>query len=62
MGIMVLKTAYNTRFIQFGLKYKAFAKVVPSGRTIIYALQMAKKTFSFVSSISVDSVSKPHFW
>ena len=34
---------HNTRFIQFGRKYKAFAKVVPSGRTVIYALQMAKK-------------------
>jgi hypothetical protein len=33
----------NTRFIQFGRKYKAFAKVVPSGKTVIYALQMAKK-------------------
>jgi hypothetical protein len=37
------KTAYNTRFIQFGRKYKAFAKIVPSGKTFICALQMAKK-------------------
>ena len=37
------RLGYNTRFIQFGRKYKAFAKVVPSGKTVIYALQMAKK-------------------
>jgi hypothetical protein len=36
-------TSGNTRFIQFGRKYKAFAKVVPSGKTVICALQMAKK-------------------
>jgi hypothetical protein len=38
-----MRRNYNTRFIQFGRKYKAFAKVVPSGKTVIYALQMAKK-------------------
>jgi hypothetical protein len=37
------RAADNTRFIQFGRKYKAFAKVVPSGKTFICALQMAKK-------------------
>ena len=36
-------TTGNTRFIQFGRKYKAFAKAVPSGKKIIFALQMAKK-------------------
>ena len=35
--------AANTRFIQFGRKYKAFAKAVPSGKKFIFALQMAKK-------------------
>ena len=34
---------HNTRFIQFGQKYKAFAKAVPSGKKIIFALQLAKK-------------------
>jgi len=49
----------NTRFIQFGRKYKAFAKVVPSGKLFISALQMSIKHCIIVSSISVDSVSKP---
>ena len=43
MQIQRKATGYNTRFIQFGRKYKAFAKVVPSGKTVFYALQMAKK-------------------
>ncbi len=40
---MCRQLSYNTRFIQFGRKYKAFAKFVPSGKTVIYALQMTKK-------------------
>jgi hypothetical protein len=36
-------TTANTPFFQIGQKYKAFAKAVPSGKTIIFALQMSKK-------------------
>jgi hypothetical protein len=49
----------NTRFIQFGRKYKAFAKVVPSGKKIISALQMSIKHSIIVSNISVEKVSNP---
>ncbi len=46
-----------TSFIQFGRNYKAFAKVVPSGKKIIYALQMSIKYCIIVSSILAGNVS-----
>jgi hypothetical protein len=50
-------TTANTRFIQFGRKYKAFAKAVAPRKTLIFALQMSNKHSIIVSNISVDKVS-----
>ncbi len=55
MTLIKPRAAANTRFIQFGRKYKAFAKAVPSGRKFIFALQMAKKHCIIVSNISVEN-------
>ncbi len=39
---------------------KAFAKVVPSGKTVIYALQKSSKHLSLLYKFRQEAVSKPH--
>jgi hypothetical protein len=50
---------HNTRFIQFGQTYKAFAKAVAPRKTIIFALQMSNKHSIIVSNIFGRQSFKP---